>query len=232
MPVKSKFNWPTFFSGLAAGSLIASFLRRKESHFDRLPGREIWQRTLAHQAGDVPAAITLGKVQARYHDLLRDRPQFAHPALNGHLERSILPGLALYQVLREETGDEALAKARTGLLLDEKARQKYAAIQRLSNLPFFFSFFRFGVKRMMAIDFPPAGWEIEWVRDDGEALAFSIKSCFYLKVLTAYGVPDLTPIFCHMDEAGMDGFTSLVSERTTTLGRGGAACDFCYRRVN
>ncbi len=232
MPVKPKFNWQAFFSGLAAGSCIAFILKSKESHFDRLPGRDVWQHTLARQVGDVPAAFTLGKVQARYHALLRDRPHFAHPALNRHLEGSILPGLALYLALREETGDEALAKARTGLLLDEKARLKYAAIRPLLNQPFFFPTFRLATRLMMAFEFPSAGWETEWVRDDEEVIAFNMKSCFYLKVLSAYGAPELTPIFCHTDEAGMEGITSMVFERSTTLGLGGAACDFCYRRVH
>ncbi len=227
-----EMNWRSFLGGVAVGSLIAFFLSRREGHFDRLPGRDLWQRTLGREIGNVPAAIILGKVQARYHALLRDRPHFAHPALNRHLEASILPGLALYQVLKDETGDEVLAKARTGLLLDEKIRQEYAAIRSLSSLPFFFPIFRFGTKRLMAIEFPPAGWETEWVRDDAEAIAFNMKSCFYLKVLTAYGAPDLTPIFCHTDEVGMEGVTSLVFERSTTLAQGGAACDFCYRKVN
>ncbi len=228
----AEFDWKSFLGGLAAGCFITLFLKRKESHFDFLPARGVWQCTLGREIGDVPAAITIGKVQARYHALLRDRPHFDHPALRQHLEGSILPGLALYLVLKEETGDEALAKTRTGLLLDEDARQRYAAIRSVSNLPLFFTLFRFGIKRMMAIEFPPAGWETEWVRDDADAIAFNMKSCFYLKVLTAYGVPELVPIFCHTDEAGMEGAKSLVFERSTTLARGGAACDFCYRKVN
>ncbi len=230
MPVKS--NWAPFFSGLAVGSLIALSLKRKESHFDRLPARAVWQHTLERETGSLAAALTIGKVQARYHALLRDRPYFDHPALRRHLERSILPGLALYLVLKEETGDEALAKARTGLLLDEEARQRYAAIRHFSSLPFFFPLFRFGTKQMMTIEFPSAGWETEWVRDDADAIAFNMKSCFYLKVLTAYGVPELVPIFCHTDEAGMEGIPSLVFERSNTIGRGGAVCDFCYRKAN
>ncbi len=230
--MSAESKWKFFLGGAAAGSLITLFLRRKESHFNLLPARAVWQRTLGREVGEVPAAMTIGRVQARYHALLRDRPHFDHPALRQHLEGSIRPGLALYLVLKEETGDEALAKARTGLLLDEEARQRYAAIRPVSNLPFFFPFFRFGTKRMMAFEFPSAGWETEWVRDDPEAIAFNMKSCFYLRVLTAYGVPELVPVFCHTDEAGMEGMTSLVFERSTTLARGGAACDFCYRKVN
>ncbi len=225
-------NWKSFLGGVAAGCLVALFLRRKEGHFNHLPARAVWQRALGREIGEVPAAMTIGKVQARYHNLLRDRPHFDHPALRWHLEGSILPGLALYLVLKEETGDEALAKARTGLLLDEEARQRYAAIRSISNLPLFFPLFRFGTKRMMAVEFPAAGWETEWVRDDPDAIAFNMKSCFYLKVLTAYGFPELVPVFCHTDEAGMEGMTGLVFERSTTLARGGAACDFCYRKVN
>ncbi len=224
-------NWKSFLGGVVVGGFITLFLKGKESHFDHLPARNTWQRILEREIGNVQAAFMIGKVQARYHRLLRDRPYFSHPVLRRHLEKSILPGLALYQVLMEETGDEALAKARTGLLMDEQIRQSYASIKSLSSLPFFFSIFRRAIKPRMAIDFPPSGWEIEWVRDDQEAFAFNIKQCFYLKVLTEYGAPELTPIFCHTDEAGMEGIASIAFERTTTLGRGGVACDFCYRKV-
>ncbi len=230
--MRVKINWKSFFGGAAVGSLIALLWKRKESHFDLLPARAVWQHTLGREVGEVPAAMTTGRVQARYHALLRDRPHFDHPALRQHLEKSILPGLALYLVLKEETGDDALAKARTSLLLDGAARQRYAAISSISNLPFFFPLFRFGTKRLLSAEYPSAGWETEWVRDDVEAIAFNMKSCFYLKVLTAYGVPELVPLFCHTDEAGMEGISSLVFERSTTLARGGAVCDFCYRKAN
>lgn len=230
MPGQSRIK--SFVSGLAVGSLAAALLAQKQNALPLLPARRIWQRTLAGETGELPAAMTIGKTQARYLILLADRPYFSHPALRQHLEKHILPGLALYQVLKEETGDATLAQARVGLLLDAEARQSYRSIQPLSKLPLFFPVFRLATRLMMAYNFPPAGWEIEWVRDDAQAIAFNIKSCIYLKVLTVYAAPELTPIFCHSDDAAMEGFDSLVFERTNTLGRGGEMCDFCYRKVN
>ncbi len=230
--MSSRLNWESFFGGVAVGGIAAWLLSRNGRSPALLPARRIWQQTLAKEIGELPAAVIVGKAGARWRELLHDRPFFTQPALRWHLEQSILPGLALYQVMKEETGDEALAKARTGLLFDENGRQKFAYLKPLTKIPFFFPVFRVALKRLMAQNFPYPGWEIDWIRDDEKAIAFNIKSCIYLKVLTAYGAPELTPIFCHSDDAAMEGFTGMVFERKGTLGRGNEVCDFCYRKVD
>lgn len=60
-------------------------------------------------------------------------------------------------------------------------------------------------------------------------MAFNLHSCFYHRVLSFYGVPELTTVFCDSDDVMMEAFDPAVRfERSTTIGRGGALCDFCY----
>ena len=48
----------------------------------------------------------------------------------------------------------------------------------------------------------------------------------------AQGAPELTPICCQVDDWMMENLPpSIRWERTQTLGRGGAVCDFRWRRV-
>jgi hypothetical protein len=78
----------------------------------RMPRLDAWQRVLAVQWGEAGAAMLASRVLAEYQALYARRPHFARRALQSHLERDILPGLALYQVMLEETGtqEDALAE--------------------------------------------------------------------------------------------------------------------------
>ena len=100
-----------FLTGLAGGWWL--FCRRNAAR--HMLFLNIWQRELAKTRGEVDAALLAGRIQAHYNDLWAHRPHFTHPVLNWHVRASILPGLALYQVLREEheTQTAALAEAET-----------------------------------------------------------------------------------------------------------------------
>jgi hypothetical protein len=83
----------------------------------RMPRLDAWQRALAEQWGEAGAAMLASRVLAKHQALYARRPRFARRALQSRLERDILPGLALYQVMLEETGaqEDALAEVE-GLL--------------------------------------------------------------------------------------------------------------------
>ena len=78
--------------------------------------------------------------------------------------------------------------------------------------------------------FPAQGWDIQMMEDSHQRFAFTISRCFYLDVLKAYGAPELTAHFCQLDDIAYAALPPQVRwERTTTLGRGGPNCDFCWR---
>ena len=58
------------------------------------------------------------RVVAKCQALYARRPHFARRVLQSHLERDILPGLALYQVLLEETGTQEDALGEVGDLFE------------------------------------------------------------------------------------------------------------------
>jgi hypothetical protein len=77
-----------------------------------MPRLDAWQRALAEQWGEAGAAMLGSRVLEKYQVLYAQRPRFARRDLQSRLERDILPGLALYQVMLEETGaqEDALAE--------------------------------------------------------------------------------------------------------------------------
>ena len=106
------------------------------------------------------------------------------------------------------------------------------SMERLGRLPFYLWLMRVLIKPVMRLNFPAEGWETEWVETSGDALAFNMHRCFYQDVLAGYGVPELTALYCKMDDLTYDGVSRYVRwARKRTLGRGDACCDFRFERV-
>jgi hypothetical protein len=199
---------------------------------DRMPYADLWRRELAVQLDPGPAADLLARVEARYAELYRDRTHYNHPALRDHLARSILPGLALYSTLRADGCEEEEALRMTERLLAATLQRQRQLLEVLGRLPFFFVFLRAMTRRFMRRNFPPQGWQVEWPDEGPDVVAFDMRSCFYLDVLTEYGVPKLTAVYCRLDDLVYEDVSPHVRwERTRTLGRGDDCCDFRFRRV-
>lgn len=217
-------------TGLTVGVLLGRFAGRS---FRRvMPHLATFRRALGPRHGEVAAAVLAARIQARYDDLYAARPRFAHPALRVHLVYQILPGLALYQILRE---NEEKQHAAPGTALKEAGealdRMDLLAwwLPLLRHQPFAFQIFRRIGKLSLAL-FPKQGWEYQMIEDSPQRLAFNFSRCFYLDVLTAYGAPELTALYCHIDDVAYASLPPRITwERTTTLARGGPYCDFCWR---
>ncbi len=224
---------PLWFSlGLALGALLTyqlTVLQKKSA--GRIAQVTAWEHALAERFGVHKAALTAAKVQARYADLFDGRPHFANYALRMHLESHILPGIALYQVLREEVKDSAEALAIVDQCFSAHVQASSMARQTrlVDRLPGGFALLRLANRLVLRTEFPKQGWQIEWVEDSPKRIAYNITGCFYLTVLESYGVPELTAHFCALDDQLYGSLKTIAWERTETLGRGDLRCNFVLR---
>jgi hypothetical protein len=188
-----------------------------------------WRRSLAETRGKAEAARLAARVQTRFEELYAGRPRFVQRALRDHLENNILPGLALYQTLRDELEQEA-ALAEVDRLFGDSFEQVARLMPYLGYVPNLFDVLRQFGRWSLQNNFPSQGWELEWVEDNEQTFAFDMHSCFYLSVLTAYDAPELTPAYCRMDDLMYEALPPAVRwARTKTLGRGDDCCDFCWK---
>jgi len=224
----------TFLTGLAAGALGGLVVSRMTARPRWMPHLDISQPVLAETRGEIPAALLAARVQARYDELYAHRPYFAVPALRHHLESSILPGLALYQTLLEENDDREAALAEMDRLFAAWVEHSGMSrlVQLMQRLPDAFPLLRLGNRMVLKRSYPPEGWKVEWVEDSDQCIAYDMRECFYLKMLTAYGAPELTAHFCQGDDLLYRSLRGISWERTKTLGQGDDRCNFCFRRVD
>jgi hypothetical protein len=226
---KNRIAWLSL--GLAAGALGGLIAGRRLVDSRRMPRLDGWQQVLAGERGAVEAAMLAARVQARYDELYAGRPRFANRALRDHLEKNILPGLALYHVLRGENDDQEAVLAQVETLFETFVVPAHKLLLLLARLPKQFVVFRAAARQTLCQSYPPQGWGMEMVADDDHCFAFNVFRCFYLDVLIAYGAPELTPLYCKLDDLTYEMLPpSITWERTGTLGRGDDCCDFRWCR--
>jgi hypothetical protein len=197
-----------------------------------MPHLDVWQRAMAETRGEIEAAILAGRLQARYDELFAQRPHLARAVLRVHLDKIVLPGLALYQVLLGEVDDQEAVLGEVEALFAATFGRFSGLMSLLNGLPDSFTLFRWITRRTLQLGFPRSGWQIEPVEDNERCIAFNYYRCFYLDVLVAYGAPELAPLYCKMDDMLYESLpAAIVWQRSGTLAQGDACCDFrwCLR---
>jgi hypothetical protein len=219
-----------FLLGASLGLLMATVAGSRPAALGRATRLDLWQKLLARRFGAVEAALLAARVQTRFEALHAQRPSFARRALRLHLDHNLLPGLALYQVLRETSGGSEAALAQWDELVGAaEGSPAQKTFPLLGRVPGGFALLRVFTRALMKHGFPEDGWTFHWVEDNPQRIAFNIERCFYLTVLAYYGAPELTEHFCRLDDLAAEKLPpSIRWERTTTLGRGGSVCDFCW----
>jgi len=224
-----------FWFGLILGT-VGGLLAYKTLKDTRMPNAKVWQRILTEKLGEIEAAVLMGRIQQRYEELKARRPIFERPAFNAHVLGSLLPGLALYQILREDGMDEKSALAEIDEIFEkwflEAPPPNMRLNQSMKYFPENFTFFRELVLFAMKTVFPSPGWQYDMVADDDNSLAFNMTHCFYLDVLNYYKAPELTPVFCKLDDILMAAMPESIQwGRTQTIGMGAECCNFRWDYV-
>lgn len=221
-----------FGIGVAAGAAGGVIAGRRSAEPPRMPHLEVWRRVMAGKWGEVMATVLAARVRERYEDLYVHRPRFSDRRLRWHLERNILPGLALYQVLGRHAEDKEPVLKEIEVLFAASFTRGRTFVQLLDRLPGAFGLLRLSARWQLARRFPRSGWDVRWVEDSADCVAFDIHRCFYYEVLSSYDAPLLTAAYCRMDDVVYSALPAEISwERSKTLGRGDDCCDFRFSRL-
>lgn len=221
-----------FFVTALASVGVARLWRMRRSMPPPLPRAETLRRILAERFGTETAVSLCNHIHARYQELLDTGPDVRQRALRWHLQQNILPGIAAYQILKNHLGSReaalAVMDAFIAAFMETAPPRRQMAL--LKRLPAKFAIFRPIVRWTMRQNYPPEGWEMEWVEDSDKRIAFNVHRCFYLDYFFLHDVPELTATFCRGDDLLFADLPSeIVWERTKTLGRGDACCNFSWQ---
>lgn len=194
-----------------------------------IPYLSTWRRLLAQQRGDAQAALITAYIQRRYAALQCQNPHAANSSQRRRLNNLILPGLALYQALREAnlSQDESLAETerlfRATLFINER---RFAAW--LNLLPDPFPIVRIMLRQVERTAHAEAEHEI--IEDSPQCFAFNAHRCFLMESLRFYQAPELSLLYCKTDDWVAEAMPKVRWLRTKTIGHGDAVCDFRWER--
>ncbi len=234
-PHRRRFSRRGVIAGaLAIGAVAGYWLVARQSRSHRMPNEDLWCGLLSDSRGAHDATRIMGLARDWYDALVPERPPAPRRALDFHQTQFILPALALYQALVDEHGDREQAIAETDAVLTAQAERSplRRTMPVLARIPSPIGIVAAINRVVMRLGFPSPGFEVTFVDEGDTITGFDVHRCFYLDTLTHYGVPELTPVFCKMDDVIYGQHKQgLVFERSGTLGRGDSRCDFRWRRV-
>lgn len=188
-----------------------------------------YKKNLIIQLGKSQGTNVYDKFLIVYNKLYSNREIYENKALNRHLVRNILPGIALYEAFfnYSHTKQEAIDLFKIfNRILYAKTSIFYKC---LGKFPMFFRLLRLLSARTMSVTYPCEGWTTKWIENSSSKIAFDVSRCFYKDTLEKYDREELLPCFCGIDDELYENISNHVKwQRTQTLGRGGKICDFRF----
>jgi hypothetical protein len=175
----------------------------------------------------------LDSTDAHLDALWASRPRFRDHGLAESTEKLILPAVALYRALREEGLEETHALGLVEATLVGERRRRRRSGSRAGGVSPNAPFRRDRPPRPRpSWLFAPQGWELEWIADGDDLVAFDVLRCFYVDATEAYGSPELAAVFCALDDFSGDALgPGVASVRAQTIARGGDRCAFRFKRT-
>ena len=147
-----------------------------------------------------------------------------------HLERQILPGIAIYETLQKVmTKEEALRMVHG--YVERHAHRMKKVILALMHIPGLYrkvpGIFAKQTPKLFGIT---AGFAAREIQISDKIWRIDMIKCPYHDTSVRYGCPELCHCFCDSDDISYDGLhPKLYWHRTKTIGRGDELCDFCLK---
>ena len=169
------------------------------------------------------ATAEFNKILVRYADL----PKGVHTRTDG----SIFPTAAIYLTFKAAIGEEKAYGIIEKAAAENAgaAGMKLAKLMRIPGMPSMFIKLWDPMTRKLF----GAGngfQNVFYPKKKGE-YRMDVIACPYCRTFADLGCPELTKIFCENDERIYGRLPGLSFERTGTLGKGAARCDFCLRKI-
>jgi len=191
----------------------------------KMPHSEKWQQNLSRSYGDPKAKALISRAQIYYADYCTQHDTEKSRANLTNLKTRILPGLSIYKSLLDEDEDQEKILAEIDSLFRAAFfTQRMQGLRLLNYLPNPFFIIRPALKMMTRDAYLPGSQEI--IEDNATCFAVNVYRCFILDTLTMHHAKELTVLYCNTDDWLAELLPKMSWQRTKTLGRGDACCDF------
>lgn len=167
-------------------------------------------------------------IQEKMSQLIAENHEYADENNYGHL-CNLITSIAMVMVLEEggkprEEAEKAVADAMYSFLEPTKASMK-----KLASHGWFVKF----LKLTMPIKFRHTlgyGWNVEFPKCSDDRFTMITHKCIYQQLFTKYGMPEMTAVFCQVDDLLYSELPRAEFIYTEQIGRNGNMCDYTFKK--
>ncbi len=145
------------------------------------------------------------------------------------LRVTIMPRIALYQVLQEEKipKEEAYDIVKT-YMVDVVSANMVKKFKKLDRIPFLYSLLKKNIKNNLLNS---GNWEATLVSENKNSFAMDVHKCLWYDATVENNCPELCRAFCECDDILFDAFSKVEFYREGSLGMGSDKCDFKFTKA-
>lgn len=145
------------------------------------------------------------------------------------LTKTILPRIALYQVLLEVPTEQPEAYRVIQKYLIEVVCDRMKKSYRLfEKLPAFYSIFR---KIFTSSVVKSDNWDSKLLHSDREYFSLDIHKCLWYDACAENKCPEICRLFCECDDINFGSLRKIAFIRNGSIGLGQSKCDFTFKAV-
>ncbi|MGL5087290.1 MAG: L-2-amino-thiazoline-4-carboxylic acid hydrolase [Clostridium sp.] len=170
------------------------------------------------------------KAEAKLGELVCEADYRNNKYIKIHMEKTMLPVIAMYLTFKEREEFTGKALEITDEIMQISRVKSAKKNKKIAKIPFSYYVFKSFYKRVISKEYPPEGWDIEWVTSNKNEVHFNMKSCIYVETTKKYNCFEVCPLFCANDDVILAGYKpKIIFERESTIAKGQDHCDFHFK---
>ena len=168
------------------------------------------------------------RVLTKMNQLLEENPEYADDNNYGHL-CNLFTSLAMVMVLKEKGKTTAEAEKEVADAMYAFIEPQIGAMEKLASHGWFVGLLRL----TMPVKFGKTlgyGWDVEFLKCPKDTFAMTTHKCIYQQIFTKYGMPEMTAVFCKVDDILYSNLPRAEFVYSQQIGNGGSMCDYSYKK--
>lgn len=168
------------------------------------------------------------RLTALMAQLIKENLEYADSKNYGHL-CNLITSLAMIMMLEENGKNRKEAENIVTAAMYKFIEPQIASMKKLAGNGWFVEF----LKISMPIKFKNTlgyGWNVEFPKCPKDTFSMITHSCIYHQIFSKYGMPEMTAVFCKVDDILYSELPRAQFLYTEQIGRGGSMCDYTFKK--
>ncbi len=160
--------------------------------------------------------------------LIEENAEYADSKNYGFL-CNLITSLAIVIMLEENGKSRKEAEDIVAVAMYKFIEPQIDVMQKLASNSWFVGF----LKISMPIKFRNTlgyGWNVEFPKCPRDTFSMITHSCIYHQIFSKYGMPEMTAVFCKVDDILYSNLPRAEFLYTEQIGRGGNMCDYTFKK--